>query len=106
MNTWLAFTSCLRATLETETPGTSVSSTIARRSACVRHTRFLPGSLTWCDCVSVSTIPLRGHDHFGPHTHISYSHSRSTHGENRTLTRRSTPRKPPNMRQPQRHHEN
>src|SRR5215472_14837571 len=57
-NNWLAFTSCRRATLDTEAPGTSVSSTIARRSAFVRHRFFLPGSSTWCECVSVSTIPL------------------------------------------------
>jgi hypothetical protein len=44
-------------------PGTSVSSTIARRSAFVRHRCFLPGSPAWCECVSVSTIPLRGHKH-------------------------------------------
>jgi hypothetical protein len=34
----------------------------------------------------VSTIPLRGHKHPCPHTHNSFSHSRSTHGDNRTLT--------------------
>src|ERR1700751_707951 len=63
-----------------------VSSTIARRSAFVRHRFFLAGSPTCCDCVSVSTIPLRGHKHQRPHTHNPHSHSRSTHGENRTIT--------------------
>ena len=51
-NTWLAFTSCRRATLETETPGSSVSSTIARRSVFVRHRFFRTGSA----CSGVSTI--------------------------------------------------
>src|SRR6185369_5620604 len=57
-----------------------------RLSAFVRHRCFLAGSPTCCDCVSVSTISLRGHKHQRPHTHNPHSHSRSTHGENRTLT--------------------
>src|SRR5262249_25977169 len=31
------------------------------RSALVRHRCFLPGSSTWWECLSVSTILLRGH---------------------------------------------
>jgi len=39
----------------------------------------------------VSTIHFRGHKHQCPHTHNSHLLSRSTHGENRTLTAKKLP---------------
>ena len=66
--------------------GSSVSSTIARRSALVRQRFFLTGAPTCCNCEGVSTIPLCGHKFHCPHTHHPHPYSRGTHGGNRTLS--------------------